>query len=343
MAKIKIAINGFGRIGRLAFKILFENYLDQVEIVAINDLTSPDMLAHLLKYDSAQPRFNHNIESNDTSIIVDETEYTILAQSDANLLPWRDLGVDVVLECTGFYATRAKSMAHIKAGAKHVLINAPADDDVPTIVYGVNHLTLNANELIVSGSSCTTNCLAPVVDVLNKAYPIKKGTMLTVHSYTPDQNLTDGPHRKGDKRRARAAANNIVPNSTGAAKSIGLVIPSLKGVLDGSAMRVPTITGSVTCLYAIVEGTPTVEEINKLFADNANETLGYNEDEIVSTDIIGTTYGSLFDATLTKVTPLLDSHTYDKSLVSLFSWYDNESSYTNQYIRTAIYLASLLK
>ncbi len=294
---VKVAINGFGRIGRLAFRQMFG--AEGFEIVAINDLTSPEMLAHLLKYDSTQGRYElcDKVSFGDDSITVDGKKITIYKESDAKNLPWKDLGVDVVLECTGFYTSKDKSQAHIDAGAKHVIISAPAGNDLPTIVYNVNHQTLTSDDKIISAASCTTNCLAPMAKALNDLKPIKSGIMCTIHAYTGDQMTLDGPQRKGDKRRSRAAAVNIVPNSTGAAKAIGLVIPELNGKLIGAAQRIPTPTGSTTILTAVVDGTVTKEEINAAMKAASNESFGYNEDEIVSSDIIGMRFGSLFDAT----------------------------------------------
>lgn len=333
---VRVAINGFGRIGRLAFRQMFgaEGY----EIVAINDLTDAKMLAHLLKYDSAQGRYAlaDKVEVKDNAIVVDGKEITIYAEKDAINLPWKDIGVDVVLECTGFYTSRAKSEAHIKAGAKKVVISAPAGNDLPTVVFGVNESILSADDNIISAASCTTNCLAPMAYNLNNLVKIEKGFMTTIHAYTGDQMVLDGPHRKGDLRRARAAAANIVPNSTGAAKAIGLVIPELNGKLDGSAQRVPVITGSITELVAVVKGKVTATEVNAAMAKAADASYGYTEEEIVSSDVIGITYGSLFDATQTKVSDL-----GDKSLVKVVSWYDNENSYTSQMIRTIKYFAEL--
>jgi glyceraldehyde 3-phosphate dehydrogenase len=303
------------------------------EVVAINDLTSPDMLAHLLKYDTAQGRYNHPVEAGENSITVDGKEITIYKEADAHNLPWKELDIDVVLECTGFYTSKAKASAHIEAGAKKVVISAPAGNDLPTIVYNVNHKTLTPEDTVISAASCTTNCLAPMAKALNDAFPIQTGIMTTVHAYTGDQMILDGPHRKGDKRRARAGAANIVPNSTGAAKAIGLVIPELNGKLIGSAQRVPTPTGSTTILVATVEKSVTKEEINAAMKAAANESFGYNEDEIVSSDIVGMTYGSLFDATQTMVG--------EDNLVQVVSWYDNENSYTSQMVRTIKYFAEL--
>ena len=335
---VKVAINGFGRIGRLAFRQMFgaEGY----EVVAINDLTSPAMLAHLLKYDSAQGRYAlaDTVEAKENSIVVDGKEITIYAEKDAANLKWGELGVDVVLECTGFYTSKAKAEAHIQAGAKKVVISAPAGNDLPTIVYGVNEATLKDGDNVISAASCTTNCLAPMANTLNKLAEIEKGFMTTIHAYTGDQMLLDGPHRKGDLRRARAGAVNIVPNSTGAAKAIGLVIPELAGKLDGAAQRVPVPTGSVTELVAVVNKQVTAEEVNAAMKAAANPSFGYTEEQLVSSDIIGITYGSLFDATQTKVTPL-----GDKTLVKVVSWYDNENSYTSQMVRTIKYFAENVK
>ena len=334
---VKVAINGFGRIGRLAFRQMFgaEGY----EVVAINDLTSPKMLAHLLKYDSAQGRYAlaDKVEAGENSITVDGKEITIYAKPNPEELPWGELGVDVVLECTGFFTSKAKAEAHIKAGARKVVISAPAGNDLPTIVYNVNHNTLKAEDTVISAASCTTNCLAPMADTLNKLCSIKSGIMTTVHAYTGDQMTLDGPQRKGDLRRARAAAVNIDPNSTGAAKAIGLVIPELNGKLIGSAQRVPTPTGSTTILVAVVEGTPSVADINAAMKAAANESFGYTEEELVSSDIIGITYGSLFDATQTMVKDMGDG----TSQVQVVSWYDNENSYTSQMVRTIKYFSEL--
>ena len=333
---VKVAINGFGRIGRLAFRQMFgaEGY----EVVAINDLTSPAMLAHLLKYDSAQGRYAlaDTVEAKENSIVVDGKEITIYAEKDAANLKWGELGVDVVLECTGFYTSKAKAEAHITAGAKKVVISAPAGNDLPTVVFGVNEDTLKDGDTVISAASCTTNCLAPMANTLNKLAEIEKGFMTTIHAYTGDQMLLDGPHRKGDLRRARAGAVNIVPNSTGAAKAIGLVIPELAGKLDGAAQRVPVPTGSVTELVAVVNGVVTAEEVNAAMKAAANASFGYTEEQLVSSDIIGITYGSLFDGTQTKVTPL-----GDKTLVKVVAWYDNENSYTSQMVRTIKYFAEL--
>ncbi len=335
---VKVAINGFGRIGRLAFRQMFgaEGY----EVVAINDLTSPKMLAHLLKYDTAQGRYEHDVVADDEAgtITVDGKTLKIYAEKDANNCPWGQLGVDVVLECTGFYCSKEKSQAHINAGAKKVVISAPAGKDLKTIVYNVNHNTLTADDVIISAASCTTNCLAPMAKALNDYAPIQSGIMTTVHAYTGDQMILDGPHRKGDLRRARAGAQNIVPNSTGAAKAIGLVIPELNGKLIGSAQRVPTCTGSTTILVAVVKGKDvTVDGINAAMKAAATESFGYNTEEIVSSDIIGIRYGSLFDATQTMVAKI-DDDTYQ---VQVVSWYDNENSYTSQMVRTIKYFAEI--
>ena len=337
MANVRVAINGFGRIGRLAFRQMFD--AAGYEIVAINDLTSPKMLAHLLKYDSAQGRYKYadSVVAGDGYITVNGKTIKIYAEKDAANLPWKEVGVDVVLECTGFYTSKEKSMAHINAGAKKVVISAPAGNDLPTIVYSVNEKTLKAEDTVISAASCTTNCLAPMADALNKLCKIKKGYMTTIHAYTGDQMVLDGPHRKGDLRRARAAAVNIVPNSTGAAKAIGLVIPELKGVLDGCAQRVPVPTGSLTQLIAVCEGELTAEEVNAAMKAAASASYGYTEEEIVSSDIVGMTYGSLFDATQTKCMPMGDGST----LVKVVAWYDNENSYTSQMVRTIKYFAEL--
>ena len=332
---IKIAINGFGRIGRLCFRETFGS--EEFEVVAINDLTDAKTLAHLLKYDSAQKKYEgHTIESTENSIIVDGKEIRIYAEKDPSNLPWAKLDVDVVFECTGFFTKKEDAMSHIKAGAKRVIISAPAKGDVKTIVYGVNENILDGSEEIISAASCTTNCLAPLAKVMNDNFKIKYGTMTTIHAYTNDQNTLDAPHRKGDLRRARAAACNIVPNSTGAAKAIGLVIPELDGKLDGSAQRVPVVTGSLVELVCVLDKKVTKEEINETMKNNANATLGYTEDEIVSSDVIGIRYGSLFDATQTKVIS-----TEDGQIVKVVAWYDNEMSYTCQMIRTAKHLIEL--
>ena len=340
---VKVAINGFGRIGRLAFRQMFD--AEGYEVVAINDLTSPKMLAHLLKYDTAQGSFlgrigegKHTVEATEDSIIVDGKSIRIYAEKDANNCPWKALDVDVVLECTGFYTSKEKSMAHINAGAKKVVISAPAGNDLKTIVYSVNEKTLTPDDQIISAASCTTNCLAPMAKALNDAYPIVSGIMTTVHAYTGDQMILDGPQRKGDLRRSRAGAQNIVPNSTGAAKAIGLVIPELNGKLIGSAQRVPTPTASTTILVAVVNGKDvTKESINAAMKAASNESFGYNTDEIVSSDVIGMRYGSLFDATQTMVSKI-DDNTYQ---VQVVSWYDNENSYTSQMVRTIKYFAEL--
>ncbi|HPE95770.1 MAG TPA: type I glyceraldehyde-3-phosphate dehydrogenase [Bacillota bacterium] len=335
---VKVAINGFGRIGRLAFRQMFN--APGYEIVAINDLTSPAMLAHLLKYDSAQGRYalGDTVKAGEDSITVDGKTIKIYAEKDAANCPWGVLGVDVVLECTGFYTSKEKAQAHIDAGAKKVVISAPAGKDLPTIVYGVNEKTLKADDKIISAASCTTNCLAPMAKAFNDYAPIVSGIMTTVHAYTGDQMVLDGPHRKGDLRRARAAAVNIVPNSTGAAKAIGLVIPELNGKLIGSAQRVPVCTGSTTILIAVVKGKDiTAESINAAMKAEASASFGYNEELIVSCDVIGMTYGSLFDATQTMVSKI-DDDTYQ---VQVISWYDNENSYTSQMVRTIKYFAEL--
>lgn len=335
---MKVAINGFGRIGRLLFRQMFHH--DGIEVVAINDLTSPEMLAHLLKYDSAQKKYElaDTISYTENSIIVDNEEIRIYKESDPKLLPWKDLEVDVVLECTGFFASLEKSMNHIEAGAKKVIISAPAGNDVKTIVYGVNENTLTKEDKIISAASCTTNCLAPMANVLNNYAKIKSGIMTTVHAYTGDQMILDGPHRKSDLRRARAAAINIVPNSTGAAKAIGLVIPELDGKLIGSAQRVPVPDGSLTILDAVVEKEVTKEEINELMKNSQSISYGYTEEPIVSSDIIGDTHGSVFDATQTKVIYLGNKET----LVQVVAWYDNENSYVSQMVRTAKKLMELM-
>ena len=336
---VKVAINGFGRIGRLAFRQMFgaEGY----EVVAINDLTDPKMLAHLLKYDTSQGRYDgHTVEAGEGSIKVDGKTITIYCEKDAKDLPWGEIGVDVVLECTGFYCSKDKSQAHLDAGAKKVVISAPAGNDLKTIVFGVNEDTLTADDTIISAASCTTNCLAPMAKALNDYAAIQSGIMSTIHAYTGDQMILDGPHRKGDLRRARAGAANIVPNSTGAAKAIGLVIPELNGKLIGSAQRVPVPTGSTTILTAVVKGADvTVDGINAAMEKAASASFGYNTDQIVSSDIIGITYGSLFDATQTMVSKVGD----DLYQVQVVSWYDNENSYTSQMVRTIKYFAELSK
>ena len=330
---VRVAINGFGRIGRLAFRQMFgaEGY----EVVAINDLTSPKMLAHLLKYDSSQGKYAlaDTVSASDDSITVDGQTIKIYAFPDANNCPWGELNVDVVLECSGFYTSKEKAQAHINAGARKVVISAPAGNDLPTIVYNVNHTTLKPEDTIISAASCTTNCLAPMAKALNDLAGIKSGIMSTIHAYTGDQMILDGPQRKGDLRRSRAGAVNIVPNSTGAAKAIGLVIPELNGKLIGSAQRVPTPTGSTTILVATVEKSVTKEEINAAMKSASTESFGYNEDEIVSSDIVGSTYGSIFDATQTMVG--------EDNLVQVVSWYDNENSYTSQMVRTIKYFSEL--
>ena len=335
---VRVAINGFGRSGRLAFRQMFgaEGY----EVVAINDLTSPKMLAHLLKYDSSQGKYEkaETVSAGEDSITVDGKEIKIYAFPDANNCPWGELKVDVVLECSGFYTSKEKAQAHINAGARKVVISAPAGNDLPTVVFNTNHETLKASDTIISAASCTTNCLAPMADALNKYAPIQAGIMCTIHAYTGDQMTLDGPQRKGDLRRSRAAAVNIVPNSTGAAKAIGLVIPELNGKLIGAAQRVPTPTGSTTILTAVVKKAGvTKEDINAAMKAAANESFGYNEDEIVSSDIVGMRFGSLFDATQTMVNPISD----DLYEVQVVSWYDNENSYTSQMVRTIKYFSEL--
>lgn len=336
MSKIKVAINGFGRIGRLVYRQIYK--MDGIDVVAVNDLTSPKVLAHLLKYDSAQGRFNEDVKATDNSIVVNGQEIKIYALKNPAEIPWKNHDVDVVLECTGFFADKDKAAAHLTAGAKRVVISAPATGDLKTIVFNVNHNILDGTETIVSCASCTTNCLAPMAQVLDDKFGIEVGTMTTVHAYTNDQNTQDAPHPKGDLRRARAAAQNIVPNSTGAAKAIGLVLPNLKGKLDGAAQRVPTLTGSLTELVTILKKKVTVEEINAAMKAASNESYGYTTDEIVSSDVIGMNYGSLFDATQTKVLTV-----GDKQLVKTVSWYDNEMSYVSQLVRTVKYFAELIK
>jgi glyceraldehyde 3-phosphate dehydrogenase len=334
---VKVAINGFGRIGRLAFRQMFgaEGY----DVVAINDLTSPKMLAHLLKYDSTQGTYAlaSKVTAGEDSITIDGKEIKIYKEAKAEQLPWGALDVDVVLECTGFYTSKEKASAHIKAGAKKVVISAPAGTDLPTVVFNVNHEILKASDTVISAASCTTNCLAPMAQALHKLAPIKSGIMSTIHAYTGDQMTLDGPQRNGDLRRSRAAAVNIVPNSTGAAKAIGLVIPELNGKLIGSAQRVPTPTGSTTILISVVEGTVTKDQINAAMKAASDESFGYTEDELVSSDIVGIRYGSLFDATQTMVAPMENGLTQ----VQTVSWYDNESSYTSQMVRTIKYFAEL--
>ena len=334
---VKVAINGFGRIGRLAFRQMFD--AEGYEVVAINDLTSPKMLAHLLKYDSSQGKYKYAdaVTAGEDSITVNGKEIKIYACANAAEIPWGKHDVDVVLECTGFYTSKEKASAHLTAGAKKVVISAPAGNDLPTIVYNVNHTNLTKEDKVISAASCTTNCLAPMAKALNDLAPIKSGIMATIHAYTGDQMTLDGPQRKGDLRRSRAAAVNIVPNSTGAAKAIGLVIPELDGKLIGAAQRVPTPTGSTTLLFAVVDKEVTVDEVNAAMKAQATESFGYNEDEIVSSDIIGMKYGSLFDATQTMVSPIGNGQTQ----VQVVSWYDNENSYTSQMVRTIKYFAEL--
>ncbi|QEH43795.1 type I glyceraldehyde-3-phosphate dehydrogenase [Chitinophaga sp. XS-30] len=332
---LKIGINGFGRIGRLVYRQIYN--MPGIDVVAINDLTSPAVLAHLLKYDSAQGRFGQDVKHSDNAISVNGEEVKIYAQKDPSQIPWKDHGIDVVIECTGFFADKDKAEAHIKAGAKRVVISAPATGDLKTVVYNVNHDILDGSETVISCASCTTNCLAPMAKVLNDKYGIVTGLMTTIHAYTNDQNTLDAPHAKGDLRRARAAAANIVPNSTGAAKAIGLVLPELKGKLDGSAQRVPTITGSLTELTTILKTKVTAEEINAAMKAAANESFGYTEDEIVSTDIVGINFGSLFDATQTRVMTQGDIQ-----MVKTVSWYDNEMSYVSQLVRTVKHFAGLI-
>lgn len=334
---IRVAINGFGRIGRLAFRQMFASA--GYEVVAINDLTSPKMLAHLLKYDSAQGRYSlaDQVHATEESILIADKEVKIYASRDPKALPWGELDIDVVLECTGFFTSKEKAAAHLLAGAKKVVISAPAGNDLPTICFGVNENILRNEDKIISAASCTTNCLAPVADTLDKLASIEKGFMTTIHAYTGDQMTLDGPHPKGDLRRARAAANNIVPTSSGAAKAIGLVIPHLSGKLDGVSQRVPVPVGSLTELVAVVNKTVSKDDVNKAMKVAVSDSFGYTEEELVSSDIIGITYGSLFDATQTKVTALPDA----KTLVKVVSWYDNENSYTSQMVRTIKYLAEI--
>ena len=333
---VKVAINGFGRIGRLALRLMIEN--NEFEVVAINDLTDAKTLAHLFKYDSAQGRFNGEIEVKDGAFVVNGKEIKVTAERNPADLPWGELGVDVVLECTGFFTSQEKAGLHLQAGAKKVVISAPATGDIKTVVYNVNQDILDGTETVISGASCTTNCLAPMAKVLNDKYGVQKGFMTTIHAYTNDQNTLDAPHGKGDLRRGRAAAASIVPNSTGAAKAIGLVIPELNGKLDGGAQRVPVITGSLTELVCTLNTKVSAAEINEAMKAAANESFGYTEDEIVSADVIGISYGSLFDATQTKVMEV-----NGEQLVKVAAWYDNEMSYTNQLIRTLGYFASLIK
>ena len=336
MSTVKVAINGFGRIGRLVFRQIYN--MKGIDVVAINDLTSPAVLAHLLKYDSAQGRFDQAVTHTENAIVVDGHEVKIYAQKDPAQIPWGSHDVDVVIESTGFFTDKAKAEAHLTAGAKRVVISAPATGDLKTVVFNVNHAILDGTETIISCASCTTNCLAPMAKVLDEKYGIITGLMSTIHAYTNDQNTLDAPHPKGDLRRARAAAANIVPNSTGAAKAIGLVLPNLKGRLDGGAQRVPVITGSVTELYSVLGKDVTAEEVNAAMKAASNESFGYNEDEIVSSDVIGITFGSLFDATQTRVIK-----TGDKQLVKTVSWYDNEMSYVSQLVRTVQHFAGLIK
>jgi glyceraldehyde 3-phosphate dehydrogenase len=335
MSTVKVAINGFGRIGRLVYRQIYN--MKGIDIVAINDLTSPAVLAHLLKYDSAQGRFNEDVKHSESSISVNGEEIKIYAQKNPAEIPWKNHDVDVVLECTGFFADKEKAELHLKGGAKRVVISAPATGDLKTIVFNVNHQILDGKETVISCASCTTNCLAPMADVLDRKFGIEMGFMTTVHAYTNDQNTQDAPHPKGDLRRARAAAQNIVPNSTGAAKAIGLVLPQLKGKLDGNAQRVPVITGSLTELTTILNKKVTAEEINAAMKASSNESFGYTEDEIVSSDVVGIHFGSLFDATQTKVITV-----GDKQLVKTVSWYDNEMSYVSQLVRTVHYFAGLI-
>ena len=335
MSTVKVAINGFGRIGRLVYRQIYQ--MEGIDVVAINDLTSPKVLAHLLKYDSAQGRFDVDVKATENSIIVNGDEVKIYAQKNPAEIAWKSHDVDVVLECTGFFTDKDKASAHLTAGAKRVVISAPATGDLKTIVFNVNHDILDGSETIISCASCTTNCLAPMAKVLDDSYGITGGLMTTVHAYTNDQNTQDAPHPKGDLRRARAAAQNIVPNSTGAAKAIGLVLPKLKGKLDGSAQRVPTLTGSLTELTSILGKKVTVEEVNAAMKSASNESFGYTEDEIVSSDIIGSSFGSIFDATQTKVL-----NVGDLQMVRTVAWYDNEMSYVSQLVRTVKYFAGLI-
>lgn len=329
---VKVAINGFGRIGRLALRQIVKT--EGIEVVAVNDLTPADMLVHLFKYDSTQGRFNGTVELKDNAMIVNGKEIKVFANANPEELPWKDLGIDVVLECTGFFTSKEKAEAHVRAGARKVVISAPGGNDVKTVVFNVNHNILDGSETVISAASCTTNCLAPMAAVLQKQFGIVQGLMTTIHAYTGDQNTLDAPHRKGDKRRARAAAVNIVPNSTGAAKAIGLVIPELNGKLDGAAQRVPVPTGSLTELVCTLEKNVTKEEINAAMKAAANESFGYTEDEIVSSDVIGMEFGSLFDATQTRVQTV-----GDKQLVKTVAWYDNEMSYTCQLVRSLKFFA----
>lgn len=335
MSTVKVAINGFGRIGRLVYRRIYD--MEGIDVVAVNDLTSPKVLAHLLKYDTAQGRFDQDVKATENSIVVNGDEIRIYAQKDPSQIPWGDHKVDVVLECTGFFTDKDKASAHLAAGARKVVISAPATGDLKTIVFNVNHDTLDGSETVISCASCTTNCLAPMAKVLDDKYGILAGLMTTVHAYTNDQNTQDSPHPKGDLRRARAAAQNIVPNSTGAAKAIGLVLPGLKGKLDGTAQRVPTLTGSLTELTTVLGQKVTADEVNAAMKAASNESYGYTEDEIVSSDIIGISYGSLFDATQTKVLQVGDTQ-----LVKTVAWYDNEMSYVSQLVRTVHYFAQLI-
>jgi len=335
MSTVKVAINGFGRIGRLAYRQI--HGLEGIDVVAINDLTSPKVLAHLLKYDSAQGRFEEDVKATENSIVVNGKEVKIYAQKSPAEIPWKQHDVDVVLECTGFFTDKDKAAAHLTAGAKRVVISAPATGDLKTIVFNVNHDILDGSETIISCASCTTNCLAPMAKVLDDKFGIVSGLMTTIHAYTNDQNTQDAPHAKGDLRRARAAAVNIVPNSTGAAKAIGLVLPKLKGKLDGGAQRVPTLTGSLTELVTVLNKKTTIEEVNAAMKAAANESFGYTEDEIVSSDVIGIRYGSLYDATQTRVISAGDTQ-----LVKTVSWYDNEMSYVSQLVRTLHFFAKMI-
>ncbi|HRN91628.1 MAG TPA: type I glyceraldehyde-3-phosphate dehydrogenase [Ferruginibacter sp.] len=335
MSTVKVAINGFGRIGRLVFRQIYN--MKGIDVVAINDLTSPKVLAHLLKYDSAQGRFDQDVQATENAIMVNNEEVKVYAQKDPANIPWGQHDVDVVIECTGFFTDKDKAAAHLTAGAKRVVISAPATGDLKTVVFNVNHQVLDGTETIISCASCTTNCLAPMAKALNDNFKIITGIMSTIHAYTNDQNTLDAPHPKGDLRRARAAAANIVPNSTGAAKAIGLVLPELNGKLDGGAQRIPVITGSVTELYSILEKTVSAADVNMVMKKASNESFGYTEDEIVSSDVIGIRYGSLFDATQTKVMTV-----DDKQIVKTVSWYDNEMSYVSQLVRTVNYFAGLI-
>ena len=336
MSTVKVAIYGFGRIGRLVYRQIYN--MEGIDVVAVNDLTSPKVLAHLLKYDTAQGRFDQDVKATENAITVNGEEIKIYAEKDPAKIPWGNHGVDVVLECTGFFTDKEKAEGHIKAGAKKVVISAPATGDLKTIVFNVNHDILDGSETVISCASCTTNCLAPMAQVLEEKFGIAAGLMTTVHAYTNDQNTQDSPHPKGDLRRARAAAQNIVPNSTGAAKAIGLVLPSLKGKLDGTAQRVPTLTGSLTELTVVLNKKTTVEEVNAAMKAASNESFGYTEDEIVSSDIIGISFGSLFDGTQTKVQTVGDTQ-----LVRTVSWYDNEMSYVSQLVRTVHHFAKMIK